>query len=112
MSEQKYGEIITAEQIAEAVGTLAEIARRVELLKAREAKTAEFLREHIEAMERRIATAVEAAQQANRFSLLTRRNGRPSAQVCSDGDYAWASVLDDIVSILHGNTPKKLEGSP
>ena len=83
----------------------------IEILKAREANTVEALRGHIEQLEKRIAKTTEAAQQANRINLLTVRNGRASAQVCSDGCYAWASVLDDIVSILQGNTPENQESS-
>ena len=83
----------------------------IEILKAREANTVEALRGHIEVLQKRIAKATEAAQQANRINLLTVRNGRASAQVCSDGCYAWASVLDDIVSILQGNTPENQESS-
>ena len=67
--------------------------------------------EEILNLRKRIAAAVEAAQQANRFDMSAERDGSMVAQLVSDGGYAWASVLDDIVSILQGNSPTNLEGS-
>ena len=61
---------------------------------------------------KRIATAVEATQQASRFDIIAERDGTIIAHPDSTGCYAWASVLDDIAAILQGNIPEIPEGSP
>lgn len=66
----------------------------------------------IEVLERRMATAIEAAEQASRFDIIAERDGTIIAQPDSTGCYAWASVLDDIAGILQGNSPEIPEGSP
>lgn len=64
----------------------------------------------IQTLRKRIAKAIEAANQANRFGIVTE-HGITTARPSSAGCYAWASVLDDIASILTGNNPEKQEGS-
>lgn len=62
-------------------------------------------------LRKRVAKAIEATQQANRFDLVAGRHGGIDAESDSAGCYAWASVLDDIAAILQGNSPEIPEGS-
>ena len=73
----------------------------IEILKAREANTVEALRGHIEDLHKRIADAIDAARQADRFDVIEWDGGTAVVRE-DDNQYAWATSLDEIAAILEG----------